>query len=89
MSRRANKQRNARTRRDAEGRLHLEVHRDPNSGAEYVTLGKPVFGEEWQNQVVAGAANTAHGLLAGEATLAGASAISRTVTLIGYDPLLA
>lgn len=77
MSRRADKKRNARARRDAEGRLHLELHRDPNSGAEYVTLGKPVFGEEWQNQIVAGAANTAHGVLAGRATLAGAVELAR------------
>lgn len=71
MSRRSDKKRTARARRDRQGRLHLELLRDPNSGAEYVALKTPVFGEDWQNQIVTGAANTAHGILAGEATLAG------------------
>jgi Fe-S-cluster containining protein len=77
VSRRADKKRNARARRDAEGRLHLELHRDSNTGAEYVTLEQPVFGQDWQNQIAAGAANTAHEALAGEATLARAVELAR------------
>jgi len=56
--------------------VHLELCRDPDSGAAYVALKRAVFGHDWQNQVVAGAANTAHGVLGGETTLAGAVALA-------------
>ncbi len=70
MSRRTEKKRAPRARRDDRGRLHLELHRDSQSGAEYIELRQPVFAEDWQNQILAGAANTAHQLLSGEATVA-------------------
>ena len=72
MKRRADKKRTPRARRDAAGRLHLELVRDPHSGTEHVALKQPVFREGWQNQIVAGAANTAHETLSGEVTLSGA-----------------
>jgi Fe-S-cluster containining protein len=50
-------------RRGADGRLHLVLHRDPVSGAEGVALARPVFDEPWQNDLAAGAANTARGVL--------------------------
>jgi Fe-S-cluster containining protein len=46
-------------RRAADGRLHLVLHRDPVTGAEGVALARPIFDEAWQNDVAAGAANTA------------------------------
>ncbi len=57
------------TQRDADGRLHLALHRDPASGDEYVTLTSPVFKETWQNDIAAAAANTAHGILRGDPSL--------------------
>jgi Fe-S-cluster containining protein len=50
-------------RQGADGRLHLVLHRDPVSGAEGVALARPIFDEAWQNDVAAGAANTARGVL--------------------------
>lgn len=50
--------------RDAAGRLHLVLHRDPSSGRAYVTLKDPLFSEAWQNEVAVSAANTAYASLA-------------------------
>lgn len=58
--------------RDAQGRVHLALHRDPVSGEEYLTLRTPVFEESWQNELTAAAANTARGILRGEPSLASA-----------------
>jgi Fe-S-cluster containining protein len=55
--------------RDAQGRVHLALHRDPRSGETYLTLASPVFKEEWQNDLAAGTANTAVSLLGGEPSL--------------------
>jgi len=63
--------------RDPGGRVHLTVHRDPVSGTETVTLATPLFAEAWQDEIAAAAAGTAHGLLAGAPTLAGAVALAR------------
>ncbi|HLV65098.1 MAG TPA: YkgJ family cysteine cluster protein [Polyangiaceae bacterium] len=68
----------AAARRDATGRLHLVVHRDPGTGQEHVALRAPVFREAWQNEVATGAANTAHGVLCGEPSAAGAVELART-----------
>jgi Fe-S-cluster containining protein len=57
------------TDRDGNGRLHLAVHRNPVTGEEALTLNGPVFKEAWQNDLAVAAANTAHGILRGEATL--------------------
>jgi Fe-S-cluster containining protein len=56
------------TARDPGGRVHLVVHRDAATGAESVGLTAPIFQEDWQNEIAAAAASTAHGTLARETT---------------------
>lgn len=63
--------------RDPGGRVHLTVHRDPASGAESVALAAPLFEEDWQNEIATAAAQTAHGTLAAETSLAAAIALAR------------
>jgi len=63
--------------RDAGGRVHLTVRRDPDDGAERVALAAPLFEEDWQNEIATAAANTAHGVLAGAPTLERAVALAR------------
>ena len=58
----ARKQR-AGAERDASGRVHLTLHRDPLSGQQFVSLDSPLFKEAWQNEITAGAANTAYAIL--------------------------
>jgi Fe-S-cluster containining protein len=53
------------------------VHRDPATGAETVALARPVFEEAWQNEIAAGAAATAHGVLAGAPSLERMVALAR------------
>ena len=67
------------TRRDAAGRLHLALHRDPVSGREGIALQVPVFEESWQNDVAAGTANTAYATLGRAATLPGTVELARNV----------
>jgi Fe-S-cluster containining protein len=74
--------------RDDAGRVHLALHRDPASGRAFVTLKAPVFQEQWQNDVTAGAANTALGVLGDAPTLEGVislteSAMASTSRLVG------
>jgi len=61
------------------GRLHLALHRDPVSGREGIALEVPVFAETWQNDVVAGTANTAYTTLGRAATLEGTVELARNV----------
>lgn len=63
--------------RDRAGRVHLALHRDPTSGAKFVVLKAPVFKEPWQNEVAAGAANTAYGILGAEPSLERAVELAR------------
>ena len=60
---------------DAEGRVHLALQRDPASGHAFVSLTGPLFEEQWQNDVAAGAANTAY------ASLREGPSVARTVEL--------
>jgi Fe-S-cluster containining protein len=60
---------------DVEGRVHLALHRDPGSGQTFVALTSPLFEEQWQNDVAAGAANTAY------ASLRDGPSVARTVEL--------
>jgi Fe-S-cluster containining protein len=55
--------RRTRAERGSDGRVHLAIHRDPVSRQERVVLKTPVFQAAWQNEIVAGAANTAHAML--------------------------
>jgi Fe-S-cluster containining protein len=63
--------------KDARGRVHLRVVADAATGEEAVTLAAPLFNQEWQNQIAAGAANTAHTACGGKPTLAGIVALAR------------
>jgi Fe-S-cluster containining protein len=65
-------------RTDAEGRVHLALHRD-SSGAAYVTLDDPIFEDDWQNQLAAGAANTAYASQAGRPSVARAVELAKSV----------
>jgi Fe-S-cluster containining protein len=74
----APKRRSTASRKDAGARVHLKVFRDPASGREGVMLAKPVFREAWQNEIATAAANTAHGVFQGKATLAGTVKLARS-----------
>jgi hypothetical protein len=43
--------------------VHLELCRDPSSGKPRLALIKPIFQDEWQNELTAAAANTAFGTM--------------------------
>jgi len=53
----------AKTQRDAQGRVHLVLQRDPRSGSELVALSAPLFREAWQDELSVGTANTARAVL--------------------------
>ena len=59
----------ATTLRDAQGRLHLVLQRDPRSGHEAVALRAPLFAEAWQDELSVGTANTARAVLRAEPNL--------------------
>lgn len=67
----------ARARRDATGRLHLTLLRDPATGQEQVALTTPLFDEPWQNEIAVGAANTAHATVRGAPSLQAAVDLAR------------
>jgi len=86
MSRRKRRERPARasaapsprpatTQRDAQGRVHLLLERDPLSGQESIALSAPLFQEAWQDELSVGTANTARALLRA------APSVERTVEL--------
>ena len=66
-------------RHGTDGRVHLVLHRDPVSGAEGVALVSPIFDEAWQNDVAAGAANTARGVLRDAPSIERAVALATNV----------
>lgn len=59
--------------------MHLRLHVDRVSGGEAVTLQTPVFKEPWQNDLLAGTANTVRGLLGDEPSVDRAVALARNV----------
>lgn len=65
------------SRRDASGRVHLAVHRDPD-GNEYVALVAPLFKEEWQNELASGAANTARAAFSAKPSIERAAELARS-----------
>jgi len=65
----ARKREKERAFRDDAGRLHLVLHRDPRTGGEHVSLKAPLFGDAWQDELAASAANTVLGVLRHEPTL--------------------
>jgi hypothetical protein len=64
-------------RRDARGRAHLVVHRDTQGGALGLTLSRPIFNDQWQDDVAVAAATTAHGFLNEGHTVEKAVALGR------------
>jgi Fe-S-cluster containining protein len=66
-------------RRDAQGRGHLELQRDPLSGAEALRLRAPLFAEVWQNELVAAAANTARNIFRDQPSVERAAAVAKNV----------
>ena len=57
--------------------MHLELHRDPASGRPRLELTGPVFQEDWQNELVTAAANTAFGTMREQPTVARAMELTR------------
>jgi Fe-S-cluster containining protein len=72
--------RRVRANQDVQGRVHLSLYRDRATGQERVTLQAPLFKEAWQNEIVAGAANTAHAILREGPSVARIAELARTVT---------
>jgi Fe-S-cluster containining protein len=66
----------ARVRRDAGGRVHLALARDPETGRELLALTSPVFEEAWQNELAVGAANTARDALGDAPSVAGVAGLA-------------
>jgi Fe-S-cluster containining protein len=73
------KRRKERAFRDDAGRVHLALLRDPASGRERVTLKKPLYQEQWQNDLAASAANTVLGLIGHDATLERVVEVARSM----------
>jgi Fe-S-cluster containining protein len=67
------------THRDATGRVHLEVHRDPANGQAFVALKDAIFEESWQDEVATGAANTAFATLQDRPSVTRAVELARSV----------
>ena len=63
--------------RDAQGRVHLELLRDPATGSESVRLLRPVFQEPWQNELVAAVANTVRSFCKAQPDLERARALAQ------------
>lgn len=68
-------------------RVHLRVIRDEASGSEQLVLSGAVFEQRWQNELVAGAANTAYALFneranESQAEKLGESAMNATSRLV-------
>src|SRR6478752_5417576 len=69
--------RSATTQRDAQGRVHLVLKRDPATGSEVVTLQAPLFREAWQDELSVGTANTARALLRAAPSVEGTVELAR------------
>ena len=65
--------------KDAAGRVHLTLHRDPKTGRALVTLERALFDHDWQNHVAAAAAQTAYIALEGGPSVPRAVALARDV----------
>jgi hypothetical protein len=68
----------ARVQRDAFGRAHLVVHRDERGRPTRLALSRPLFNDSWQNEVAAGAAAMAHGILSQGHTVENAAELGRS-----------
>jgi len=63
--------------RDAAGRAHLVVHRDGRGRADRLALSRPLFNDQWQNDVAIAAASTADAFLTAGRTPEKAIALGR------------
>lgn len=65
----------AAVRVDAEGRTHLVVHRGAQGKIRDMALSRPIFNDDWQNEVAIAAAKTVHELLSDGPTAEGVIAL--------------
>src|SRR5688500_1689538 len=71
------KSKTAGVRRDAKGRAHLVIQRDEYGTAVGLALDRPLFNEQWQNEVALATASTAHAMFGEGHTLENAAALGR------------
>jgi Fe-S-cluster containining protein len=68
----------ARIQRDERGRAHLVIQRDGHGNPAGLALSRPLFKEQWQNELTVAAAGTAHRLLGEGHTPEKAAALGRS-----------
>ena len=68
----------ARVQRDERGRAHLVIRRDGHGNPTGLGLSRPLFKEQWQNDLAVATADTAHGLLSEGHTPEKAAALGRS-----------
>jgi Fe-S-cluster containining protein len=64
---------------DALGRVHLALHRDPETRRTVVSLERAIFEHAWQNEVAAASAQTSHAALEGGPSVARVVGLARSV----------
>lgn len=72
-------------RRDEQGRAHLQLIRDPETGAPQLTLTAALFKEKWQNELVTVAANAALSTLRDELDLPPAIELARNAMQLASE----
>ena len=75
----------AAVRRDDQGRAHLQLIRDPETGGPQLTLTAPVFREKWQDELVTVAANAALNTLRDELDLPPAIELTRSAMQLASE----
>jgi Fe-S-cluster containining protein len=76
------KRQKAEVTRHVGGRVHLELYRDPTTGHPRLGLKAPIFTDDWQNQLVTAAANTAFGTLCEQPTVARAVELAQNAMAV-------
>ena len=66
-------------RSGSDGRVHLDLLRDPASGQAFVALRTAIFDEAWQNEIAGAAANTAYASLEGRPSVTRAVELARNM----------
>jgi Fe-S-cluster containining protein len=72
----------AAVRRDAGGRVHLQLQEDRTTGRRRLVLQEPIFESEWQNQIATATANTAFGTLRDQPSVSRAVELARDVMTV-------
>lgn len=75
----------AAVRHDSEGRAHLQLIRDAETGAPQLTLTDAVFQEKWQNELATVAANAALSTLRDELDLPPAIELARSAMQLASE----